>query len=241
MRRNHSGFTLIELVIVIVIMGIIATVAVRQMGDSIDDARYQATMDEMDQLAFAVAGNAALHASGARTNFGYVGDVGSLPATLDALVADPGYATWNGPYIETGPGGDDYRRDAWNQPYGFTGISIRSTGSGSNLDRPIVEASSDLLQNSVNGYVVDARGLSPSSDELDSLSLELIYPDGSGSLTTATTHPSIDGTFSFGSVPIGNHQLLAIWVPSTDTIHYNVSVLPRSNVRIEVIFPAALW
>lgn len=239
--RQAKGFTLIELVIVIVIMAIIATVAVRQMGDSIDDARYQATMDEMTQIAHAVAGNPSLHTNGARANFGYVGDVGDLPPNLTALAVNPGYATWDGPYIELGPNGDDYSRDAWEQAYSFNGISIRSTGSGSPLDRVIVDASDDLLANSVTGYVVDARGISPTSDYIDSLALQLRYPNGSGGHTIAATSVSTDGSFTFGSVPIGNHELYAIWLPTSDTMTYEVSVPPSSVVHLEVIFPAAMW
>jgi len=241
MLHRHDGFTLIELVIVILLLAIVATVAIREMGGSIEDARYQATLDEMHQLAAAVAGNAALHTSGARTDFGYVGDVGSLPPTLGALAIDPGYGTWDGPYIERGPTGDDYLRDAWEQPYAFTGRAVQSSGSGSTIERVIVASASDLLQNSVSGYAIDARGISPTGDDIDSLRIELVYPNGSGGMTTATTPPSADGSFAFSNVPIGNHTLRAIWLPAADTMSYSLSVPPGSNVRVEIIFPAAMW
>ncbi|MBD3332884.1 prepilin-type N-terminal cleavage/methylation domain-containing protein, partial [candidate division GN15 bacterium] len=55
--KSTSGFTLMELVIVIVVMGIIATVALRSMEAPIANARFESTRAEMDQLATAIVGN----------------------------------------------------------------------------------------------------------------------------------------------------------------------------------------
>ena len=72
--NRNSGFTLIEIVIVLIVLGIIASVAYRQISGSIDSAKSKQTRQEMDQLAFAITGNPGLVANGARTDFGYTGD-----------------------------------------------------------------------------------------------------------------------------------------------------------------------
>ncbi|MBD3403981.1 prepilin-type N-terminal cleavage/methylation domain-containing protein, partial [candidate division GN15 bacterium] len=163
-NRGSAGFTLIELVIVVVIAGILVTVALQGTRQISDTARVEETRQEMDALAMAIAGNPGLHNNGVRTDFGYVGDVGALPPNLDALYANPGgYATWNGPYIRNRftQIADDYKTDAWGTLYAFGGIAITSTGSGENLTRRVAPSSDHLLYNSVAGNVYDLDGTPP--------------------------------------------------------------------------------
>src|SRR5512140_2358834 len=118
-----KGFTLVELIIAIVLTGILLTVAMRAGLNITQTGRVEETKQKLDALAWAIAGNPNLQTNGIRSDFGYVGDVGSLPANLDALVANPGgYATWRGPYISNRftqvP--DDYKKDAWGTAYTYS-------------------------------------------------------------------------------------------------------------------------
>ena len=52
-KRDESGFSLIELLIVVAIIGIIATIAVPQLLDAIDRSRQRRTMADMRNIATA--------------------------------------------------------------------------------------------------------------------------------------------------------------------------------------------
>ena len=52
-KRDESGFSLIELLIVVAIVGIIATIAVPQLLDAIDRGRQRRTMADMRKVATA--------------------------------------------------------------------------------------------------------------------------------------------------------------------------------------------
>ncbi|MCK4461409.1 MAG: prepilin-type N-terminal cleavage/methylation domain-containing protein [candidate division Zixibacteria bacterium] len=241
-RKNHSGFTLIELIIVIIIVGIMATVAVRKLGTSLETAKYEHTKKELNALTAAMVGNPSLFAEGARTDFGYVGDVGALPPNVDALVTNPGgYTTWDGPYISRGVDLNEFKQDGWGTAYLYSDTLLRSTGSGSNIDKVIAVSSSALLGNRVQGYVVDADDEMPGAIYRDSLVIRLTYPDGSGNITTSTTSPTAEGSFSFNGVPIGKQRLSVIYTPDNDTTTYTVCVTPQSVVKMAVTFPADLW
>ena len=53
LKREQSGFSLIELLIVVAIIGIIATIAVPQLLDAIDRGRQRRTMADMRNIATA--------------------------------------------------------------------------------------------------------------------------------------------------------------------------------------------
>ncbi len=239
---EHKGFTLVELVIVIVLAGILATVATVKMSQSIDAARHEHTKKELDRLAMAIVGNPGIYSQGARSDFGYVGDVGALPPDLDALVANPGgYATWDGPYMSINFGSDDFKRDAWRVEYVYFDTLLRSTGSGSEIDKVFAGSRAELLANTLEGLVVDAGGDRPGTVYRDSMVIRLTYPDGSGNMSTASATPSPAGNFQFVNVPIGNHVLSAIYLPDTDTVNYHVSIAPGRTVKLSLTFPADLW
>lgn len=239
---NQSGFTLIEVVIVIVILGLLSGIAIRQIGTQVNTAQYEQTKKELDQLALAIVGNPKLKTNGARTDFGYVGDIGALPPSLSALAVNPGgFATWAGPYIDPGPNGNDYLIDAWMSAYLYSDSIISSVGGGSNIDQRFAPSLTNLLANTVEGYLVDAGNQPPGTAYMDSVMVELIYPDGSGGLAVASTSLSASGNFSFGSIPVGNHALRSIHLPTSDTTIYQITVEPGSHLKLRLTHPADIW
>jgi general secretion pathway protein G len=92
MRRNPSanmlrsaGFTLIEMIAVLVLIGLIMSVVANKIGDSINRGKVNAGIAQMRSLATKVEN--------------YALDNGSPPASLNDLITRPGDASnWNGPY-----------------------------------------------------------------------------------------------------------------------------------------------
>ncbi len=244
LKNDDSGFTLIELVLVVVIMGIFGSIAVQKLAPIADSFKIEETKAELDKLVLAIVGNPELQNNGVRSDFGYVGDIGSLPSNLDALVTNPGYSTWNGPYIQNSfeQLADDFKKDAWQTDYVYGGDNtIMSTGSGSNIERRLSLSADYLLYNQIAGNVYDIDGTPPDDTYNDSISVRLTIPDGAGSTITRSTVTNVGGYFSFDSIPIGNHNLNIIYIPESDTMKRFVSVSAGSNVYGEYYLVSDVW
>ena len=103
--RADDGFTLLELLVVLGILTLIATVAAPQVLGYLGQARSQAAQVQIKNIATALE-LFYLH------NGGYP----SEQVGLTALVKAPtGVATWNGPYLKAADG----LSDPWGRPYRY--------------------------------------------------------------------------------------------------------------------------
>lgn len=247
--HKNKGYSIIELLVVIVIVGIITAVALKSLSTVNDTARTERTKKELDQLAYAVGGDPNLTSGGARTDFGYVGDVGSMPPNLDALVSNPGgYATWQGPYLRddylpsTGSSNTEFKVDEWGTAYSYSGSNtISSTGGGLTITRSLANSVNDLLRNPVSVTVTDINKYPPGDNFKDSIVISLTHPNGAGGVAARTKNPGGDGFVQIDSVPVGQHTLKVIYTPQNDTLTRKIVVNPGELAAIDVNLFRAVW
>jgi len=125
-KLDQGGFTLIELVIVIITLGILAAVAIPKFTDMTETSKITATKKEMLALKRAISGNPEAISGGRYIDRGFEGDVGFPPSLLQDLAAKPGSVSvynkltslgWNGPYIDNTE--NSYLTDSWGNTYIF--------------------------------------------------------------------------------------------------------------------------
>lgn len=84
---RQRGFTLLEMLAVIVLLGIVATIVVRQVGSNVNKGKYGAGKAQLSGLSMKIES--------------YELDVGSPPAKLQDLLSRPSNAdNWAGPYAK---------------------------------------------------------------------------------------------------------------------------------------------
>lgn len=100
MRKFQGGFSLIELLVVLVILGLIAGLVIPNVIGQTEKAKVKAAAATIQRLAMGVDA--------------YYLDNGQVPERLSDLVNEPGgVSNWTGPYVKTSilkdPWGEEYR------------------------------------------------------------------------------------------------------------------------------------
>jgi len=124
-----GGFSLIEMLAVIVLIGIVAGIVVQQVGKNVDKGKWGAGKAQVQALAGKVEG--------------YSLDNGSPPARLEDMISKPGNAAnWMGPYAK-----ESDLKDPFGHPFQykapgehgdfditFLGKDGQAGGDGANAD-----------------------------------------------------------------------------------------------------------
>jgi general secretion pathway protein G len=102
-RQGEQGFTLVEMLVVITIIGLIMGLIGPRVLNYLSESKVKAAKIQMQSFATAL------------DLFNL--DAGRYPSTSEGLTAlvrrTPGVAAWNGPYLK----GGNVPNDPWNHPY----------------------------------------------------------------------------------------------------------------------------
>jgi prepilin-type N-terminal cleavage/methylation domain-containing protein len=252
--KGRQGFTLMELLVVLLIIGILSTVALRTIDATRDRGLFDQTTKEMNQLAQALVGNPDLTYDGRRVDFGYFGDMESLPSELRDLVHSNGDPAWKGPYLRIMAQGDTagYLYDGWGNPYTLNPdyATISTEGNGKYpMTVKIVDEKSQLYDNIVSGSFLDRDGNPPGIYASTLYEIRLYYnnPLAHGGTQFAVVRPEPGGSYEISNtpeggnwvVPIGIHEVKAI-APGETLTRY-VTVAPRSHTVVDFKFTRSFW
>lgn len=102
LQRRDAGFTLIEILLVVVIIGILAAVAVPRLGGRVEQSRIAAARASAGAISTAIDL--------------YETDNGRLPDSLQNLVTKGSEANWQGPYLRK----VESLKDPWGNDFQYT-------------------------------------------------------------------------------------------------------------------------
>ena len=119
---RRTSFTLIELMIVLVILGLLGAIVGPQFLGKVEKAERQSAKTQIDLLSSSVKD--------------YYLDVNEYPPNLKALVKNPGNEKWDGPYLDP----PKLPEDPWDEPYKY---KKDVTVQGRHLDFDIVSYGAD--------------------------------------------------------------------------------------------------
>jgi len=137
---DEKGFTLIEIIVVVIIIGLLATLVAPRFFGKVEQSKVKTTYAQIELLG------AALDM--------YRLDTGEYPATSEGLAAlreEPSGAGngWDGPYLKK-----ELPVDAWGRPYIYT-------SPGKHGDYDLISLGADGLEGGEgkNGDIVSWKGL----------------------------------------------------------------------------------
>ena len=227
---SSNGFTFAEILIVVAIMGIVTSIALKNLGSTDDRANYEVTLAELQKLKRAIIGDENARSNGERVSFGFVGDIGGIPSTLDELISRGSLGAsalditkliaygWMGPYLEVPFTGDPsgFKTDGWGYEYVYSTTQY-AVAPGDTVVAKITSLGADGVVGGT-GYDADIFVEIPKDRVLTEVTGSIfdvagnpvlaatarVYePDGFGALTSKSVSTDASGNYSIKGISQG--------------------------------------
>ena len=222
-----------EVIIMIAIIAVIMATGMKANQNVQLREKFENTIVEMQMLKRAIVGNPLLRTNGIRNDFGYVGEMGRLPASLSEVMSQSSQSAvnynstlhlstgWAGPYLQetftnytsnplTDEFDNSYEWDPTELPNGGDTISAKiiSRGadkavSGTGIDADITI---EIFKREWIGNIT-AKAFDSAGKKLKQATVKLYHPNGSGGISTKTKITNGKGIFSFSDIPFGPRSL----------------------------------
>jgi len=210
--HRKRGFTLLELVVVIAILAVLSTVAMRALTGVASQSRFEATQRTLDQIREAILGAAYdRQPDGTLIISGFIADMGRPPRALDELInqpvgaplfdvrrvaADPEVLVaggWHGPYLRL-PAGSTNLCDGW-------GAALAESPDGNGFIGTVSSFGADGLPGGT-GYDLDLSSQIVTADYSASLVGQISVSSASASNGVVTVMVYGPGTNSLALPPL---------------------------------------
>jgi len=224
MTDKRKGFSMLEMIIVIAIIAILASLITPLAVNYITQKRYDVCNDELKILKQAIIGDATLIEGGIRSSFGFVGDLGQLPLSLTDLISRGSmplwqqssyvWFGWRGPYVSD-------IKDPWGKNYYYTNNWQGNTPVFQSLN-PVIATIWSAGQDGVSGNSDDVSISIRLEDGFSMISGNTLDQCGAAAAFTGIRfyYPAINSIIS--TVPV--NTLL-------NSPHYNVQTAIPIGVR----------
>ncbi|WOO39496.1 prepilin-type N-terminal cleavage/methylation domain-containing protein [Rubellicoccus peritrichatus] len=157
----RQGLTLVELLVVLSILAVLSTVALRSVAQITEEKRYDANIAQLENIEEAVLGD--------RETVGFIGDIGRLPIAQGSIAEEQLSELWDGGslpgYSIQTPAGDSEVRlgVGWRGPYLNLGINRDELTDGFGDALVHYEANGDPVSNGESVAILQSLGVDGAS------------------------------------------------------------------------------
>ncbi len=175
-KQKNSGIAAIAVMLIVLVITVAVTIAIPLFLQKVPVNRINITTKKIHNLKNVIVGNPDILINKVRSSFGFIGDLGVLPASLIDLFEQGAYPSfikqnnvwfgWRGPYLKDNQNNGAYvaTLDAWGNPFFYHDNNGNPIGTLASIAWPVTIASGG------EDGIYDR--LNPNDDDIDELKIK---------------------------------------------------------------------